>query len=266
MHGAGEDVAPSCQIPSNGQTDNRHHAVRARGRLRRVGQARRRRSRRAAELRRSRTRSSTIVDGLLLTGGLDVDPALYGEAAHATTADRAGPRSVRDPAVEGRDRARPAVFAICRGVQVLNVAAGGSLVQDIPSARHDRPEPLDRHSEGSPRAPGTASRRARASPRRWGPRPISTTCAVNSRHHQSVARVAPRSSCRRCRRTASWKRSSGPTRRSASACSGIRRTSGRPESSRACSRRSWRRRRRVDGRRQARSSQEQTKSRCLVHS
>src|SRR5512132_4168670 len=75
------------------------------------------------------------LDGLLLTGGGDVDPALYGEMRHETV----------DDAEPGRDEfeidlARRAVaadlplLAICRGAQVLNVAAGGTLVQDIPSA------------------------------------------------------------------------------------------------------------------------------------
>jgi putative glutamine amidotransferase len=75
-----------------------------------------------------------IIDGLLLTGGGDVDPALYGAAPHP---------SVR-PAEPGRDafeielvrrvlEAGLPVFAICRGAQVLNVARGGTLLQDIPS-------------------------------------------------------------------------------------------------------------------------------------
>ena len=81
-------------------------------------------------------RSLDRVDALLLTGGLDVDPALYGEPAHPTT--EADP--VRDHFEIPLSRAAVArdmpVFAICRGVQVLNVAAGGTLVQDIPSAVH----------------------------------------------------------------------------------------------------------------------------------
>jgi len=73
-------------------------------------------------------------DGLLLTGGDDVDPALFGAAPHSTY----------EPAEPGRDAyeialvrralaARVPVLAICRGLQVLNVAAGGTLIQDIPS-------------------------------------------------------------------------------------------------------------------------------------
>ena len=75
------------------------------------------------------------VDGVLLTGGGDVDPVFYGEDRHPLT----------DDAEPGRDEfeidlARRAMtddvplLAICRGAQVLNVAAGGTLVQDIPSA------------------------------------------------------------------------------------------------------------------------------------
>ena len=73
-------------------------------------------------------------DGLLLTGGDDLDPALFGAVPHTTY----------EPAEPGRDAyeialvrralaARVPVLAICRGLQVLNVAAGGTLIQDIPS-------------------------------------------------------------------------------------------------------------------------------------
>ena len=73
-------------------------------------------------------------DAVLLTGGDDVDPVLFGEAAH--------------PQTEGIDRMRDDVeiamshwaaeddkplFAICRGIQVLNVAFGGTLIQDVPA-------------------------------------------------------------------------------------------------------------------------------------
>jgi len=73
-------------------------------------------------------------DGLLLAGGGDVNPELFGEAPHPTF----------DAAESGRDgfeielitlattRDLP-LMAICRGIQVLNVARGGTLVQDIPT-------------------------------------------------------------------------------------------------------------------------------------
>jgi putative glutamine amidotransferase len=74
------------------------------------------------------------LDGLLLTGGADVDPGLYGEEPHQTV-KRVIPE--RDAFEIGlcREALRKdqALLAICRGHQVLNVAMGGTLIQDIPS-------------------------------------------------------------------------------------------------------------------------------------
>jgi putative glutamine amidotransferase len=74
-----------------------------------------------------------VVDGIVFSGGSDLDPELYGQAPHPETTD----------VHEGRDRAELAlltgalardlpVLAICRGSQVLNVALGGDLVQHLP--------------------------------------------------------------------------------------------------------------------------------------
>ena len=73
-------------------------------------------------------------DGLLLTGGDDVAPSRYGEPAHATVVEADPGRDEFEVGIvrEARTRDLP-IFAICRGVQVLNVACNGSLVQDIPS-------------------------------------------------------------------------------------------------------------------------------------
>jgi len=73
-------------------------------------------------------------DGVLLTGGDDVDPARFDEVRHEKTA---GIDPLRDEAEILMTRwaaedDKP-LFAICRGIQVMNVALGGSLVQDIPS-------------------------------------------------------------------------------------------------------------------------------------
>lgn len=124
--------------------------------------------------------------GLLLTGGEDVDPALYGEPPHLT----------HEPAQPGRDAfeielTRRAlaqnlpVLAICRGLQVLNVACGGSLVQDIPS----EPGPHEPHSLYPPATQlahevrvAAGSRLATLLPPDVGEGPLS----VNSRHHQSA--------------------------------------------------------------------------------
>jgi putative glutamine amidotransferase len=73
--------------------------------------------------------------GLLLTGGGDIAPACYGEPAHATVSDVSPERDALElwATREALARRMP-VLAICRGLQVLNVALGGTLVQDIPDA------------------------------------------------------------------------------------------------------------------------------------
>ena len=125
------------------------------------------------------------LDALLLSGGLDIDPALYGEAPHATTeVDAERDRFEIPLSREAVARDIP-VFAICRGVQVLNVAGGGSLVQDIPSSvtdglAHSIDVPKDHIAHPVRVTPGT---RLAAS--------LGASCSVNSRHHQAVARVAP---------------------------------------------------------------------------
>jgi putative glutamine amidotransferase len=126
-------------------------------------------------------------DGVLLTGGADVDPAEYGERdVHSTvTIDRARDRYELAIAREAIARDLP-ILAICRGAQVLNVAAGGTLVQDIPS---QHPTSLV-HSVESPRnalahdiavAPSTCLSVLLNDQLDAGRR-----LAVNSRHHQSV--------------------------------------------------------------------------------
>lgn len=74
------------------------------------------------------------IDGLLMTGGGDVDPALYGSEP---TKEMYGIHPERDRfelalAREAKRRKMP-VLAICRGIQILNVALGGTLIEDIPS-------------------------------------------------------------------------------------------------------------------------------------
>lgn len=80
------------------------------------------------------------VDAVLLAGGTDVDPASYGHDRHPTVTEVDPHRDeseidlIRWSLADGKP-----LFAICRGVQILNVALGGSLIQDIPS---ERPEAL----------------------------------------------------------------------------------------------------------------------------
>lgn len=73
------------------------------------------------------------LDGLIITGGKDVDPALYGQAAHPSTD---APRPERDAWEDALLRAaldhNVPFLGICRGLQVLNVTLGGTLTQHLP--------------------------------------------------------------------------------------------------------------------------------------
>jgi putative glutamine amidotransferase len=132
------------------------------------------------------------VDGLLLTGGGDVEPSLYGAARHPRCDE---PDAVRDRfeiAVlrAALDRDLP-VLAICRGMQVLNVVESGDLIQDLPSQAtsdvdHRRAEPRDGDAHPIDIVDGSLLHRLLGD--RVG---ASGRCSVNSRHHQAVGRVAP---------------------------------------------------------------------------
>lgn len=125
------------------------------------------------------------LDGLLLTGGGDVDPAWFGQP------EREKPRlkqPLRDrfeiPLVrEALGRDMP-VLGICRGHQVLNIAAGGDIYQDV---RLAVPAPLDHWQSGEKAAHGVAL----APGSRLAGILGGTEWMTNSVHHQSVGRIAP---------------------------------------------------------------------------
>lgn len=130
------------------------------------------------------------VDGLLLTGGGDVDPMLYGEKPHATFQPSESGRDAYEIAlVNAASDAGLPIFAICRGMQVLNVALGGTLVQDIPSmvngaVHHTVTEP--RYAIAHEVWVSSGSRLYEL----MSDKLEGETCQVNSRHHQAVATVA----------------------------------------------------------------------------
>jgi putative glutamine amidotransferase len=129
------------------------------------------------------------VDGVLLTGGLDVDPARFGEAPHPTTSVAPERDRFEIPLAQEAVKRNLPVLAICRGVQVLNVAEGGSLVQDIPSlVSTDLNHAIDLPKDYQAHAVSIASGSALASA--LGPSAPADTCRVNSRHHQAVGKVA----------------------------------------------------------------------------
>jgi putative glutamine amidotransferase len=131
------------------------------------------------------------VDGVLLTGGGDINPALYGEAPHETyQASETGRDEFEIALVRAAMDARLPLLAICRGMQVLNVALGGTLVQDIPTmvngaAAHSVPEP--RYAIAHEVWIAKGSRLATLMAEKLD----GDTCQVNSRHHQAIKQVAP---------------------------------------------------------------------------
>jgi putative glutamine amidotransferase len=132
-----------------------------------------------------------LVDGLLLTGGGDMDPALYGAPRHPQTHDVDRARDEYElAAVRASIDADLPLLAICRGMQVLNVAEGSDLIQDIPSEApssiaHRVAEPRDRAAHDVRVTPGSRLS-ALLAPRLDG----EGRCGVNSRHHQAIRRVA----------------------------------------------------------------------------
>lgn len=124
------------------------------------------------------------LDGLLLAGGDDCDPAVYGEERHPTCEPMDPRRQSNDVSLAkfAREQGIP-TLGICLGVQVMNVAAGGTLVQDIDSEvdteiRHASiPEDRARHDviveQGTKLSNILAQRELN----------------VNSSHHQAIRRV-----------------------------------------------------------------------------
>jgi putative glutamine amidotransferase len=128
-----------------------------------------------------------VCDGLVLSGGGDVEAARLGEAPHASLSWVFPERdAVEWAALDiARDRGLP-VLAICRGCQVLNVHRGGSLYQDLPSLRpgaveHQQPRGWDARAHEIRVAPETRLRGL------LGEERITT----NSFHHQGIRDVAP---------------------------------------------------------------------------
>lgn len=123
-----------------------------------------------------------VLDGLLLTGGEDVDPAHYGHDRHPRLGNVDPLRDAFELALFRDATARGVpVLAICRGIQLVNVALGGTLWQDIPSERpgamsHNVSSGRDQRTHDVEIVPGSRLARAIGAAR----------CEVNSFHHQSI--------------------------------------------------------------------------------
>ncbi len=131
------------------------------------------------------------IQGLLLTGGVDVDPAIYGEERHATVTAVEPERDAFEFALLRAAReAKLPIFGICRGVQVMNVAFGGTLVQDIDSQAGGSVP----HTVASPPCAIAHEVWVSKGSRLWTlmqeKMVDADTCSVNSRHHQAIKQLA----------------------------------------------------------------------------
>lgn len=136
------------------------------------------------------------VAGIVLCGGLDIDPARYGEPLRpdADVEVDAARDALEWEILAAAEEKRLPVWGICRGFQVINVYLGGSLYQDLPldypggSSSHSRseaPDVLAHTVRLLPRATSAGAARMADLLSRDEPQ-------VNSRHHQGIKRLAPR--------------------------------------------------------------------------
>ena len=96
------------------------------------------------------------LDGLILTGGGDIAPGRYGESPHPRTTRVSVPREAAElELLDAALDARLPVLGICRGMQLLNVARGGTLRQHLPEDSGHAPEPGTYGSHPVRLAPGT---------------------------------------------------------------------------------------------------------------
>jgi putative glutamine amidotransferase len=131
-----------------------------------------------------RAAALSAMDGLLLPGGVDLDPSLYGQEPHPSVVVE-GPRDDLELAAwsVARERGVP-IFGVCRGFQAINVFAGGTLVQHLEGhdSPTDAPEAHPLHLDPSSRLSTILGETD----------PLLST-EVNSYHHQAVrlADLAP---------------------------------------------------------------------------
>ena len=124
-----------------------------------------------------------LLDGVLVTGGADLDPAAYGEPAHPETTSSSADRDAFELLLVREAAARDLpCLGICRGMQVVNVAYGGALEQHLADRlEHD----IHRGTNG-----GYADHQVEVEPESLAALAAGATrVAVKSYHHQGVARL-----------------------------------------------------------------------------
>ncbi|GAP71432.1 hypothetical protein SAMD00024442_12_21 [Candidatus Symbiothrix dinenymphae] len=137
------------------------------------------------------------LSGLIMTGGGDIFSPIFGEALHPTVTDYDRARDSYDIYLVQKAMAlNLPLLGICRGMQVLNVALGGTLIQDIPS---QVPKSKIHHSQEEERKVGTHTVRVAPDSRLYDivchcgldpQSPDKSTLSVNSFHHQAVDKIA----------------------------------------------------------------------------
>jgi putative glutamine amidotransferase len=129
------------------------------------------------------------LDGVLLSGGGDIDPALFGEELHPATCEIEPDRDRVELTLARWVVERDLPFlAICRGIQVLNVALGGSLVQDIPS---QVPDALQHSFDRKTTPRDYLAHPVKIDPNSHLARIMQLEVAqTNSWHHQSIKQAA----------------------------------------------------------------------------
>jgi putative glutamine amidotransferase len=131
-------------------------------------------------------------DGIMLLGGADIEPSRYGEAPHPTfQASENNRDDYETELIALAIEYDVPLLAICRGIQILNVSLGGTLIQDIPSQTSSvvphaaaKDEARDLKAQIKHEISVTSGTRLHAI---LGPQlDARGMCAVNSRHHQAV--------------------------------------------------------------------------------
>ena len=132
-------------------------------------------------------RAVGVFDALLVPGGADIDPSFYGEAPVPELGAVSIKRDIYEIAlIRETVKAGKPIFGICRGLEIINVALGGTLWQDLPSqnkaafVKHRQEEADGLPSHHISVAPG--SRLAGI---------LGETAFVNSHHHQAIKDLAP---------------------------------------------------------------------------
>jgi putative glutamine amidotransferase len=126
-----------------------------------------------------------IIDGLILAGGADIDPATYGQAPHAATRGTVPERDTFELALVRRALERDIpLLGICRGMQLMNIATGGTLLQHLPESHghheHRRnPGTFDGADHDVRLQDGSLAARAAG----------ELVHATKSHHHQGVDRI-----------------------------------------------------------------------------